>query len=156
MKVGAAIGVVAAVLGPLLIAFGFIVPILMGPVGIVIAIGAVVAAIGTFIASNETARNIISTVWNGIKTFISTAIGTVLGHYASMAKTISKIGLLPDAVQRKMAGLSETLETGSKRVLDFGKKTEKAKQGDYPRPKETEKFADAFTTPRTRPEYGNG
>ena len=36
------IGVAAAVLGPLLIALGFIIPILMGPVGIVIAVVAVV------------------------------------------------------------------------------------------------------------------
>ena len=148
VKVGAAIGLVAAVLGPLLIALGFIIPILMGPVGIVIGLIAVVAAIGTFIASNETARSVISAVWNGIKSYISTAIGTVLGHYASMAGTISKIGLLPDAVQRKMASLSKSLKTGSERVLDFGKKTELAKKEIVPARKETEKFADAFTAPK--------
>ena len=148
LKVGAAVGAATAVLGPLLIALGFIIPILMGPVGIAIAIGAVVVGIASFIASSETAKRIISAVWNGIQSVISTAIGGVLKNFADMAGIVSRIGLLPDAVQRKMASLSRSLETGSERVLDFGKKTELAKKEIVPARKETEKFADAFTTPR--------
>ena len=148
LKVTAAIGAASAVLGPLFIALGFIIPILMGPVGIAIAIGVVVVAIATFIASNETARRILSAVWTHIKLVISTSIARILQHFADMAGIVSRIGLLPDAVQRKMASLSESLETGAEKVLDFGKKTELAKKEIIPARKETEKFADAFTTPR--------
>ena len=148
LKVAAAIGLVAAVLGPLLIVLGLIIPILMGPVGIAIAIGAVVAGIATFIASNKTAKGIISTIWTGIQTAVTSAISVVLKGFANMAKTASKIGILPDAVQRKMAALSKSLEEGSKRVLDFGKKTKETKEEVIPATKATDRFADAFTTPR--------
>ena len=113
-----------------------------------IAIVAVVAGIAAFIASNETAKRIISDVWNGIKSFISTAIGSILGFYADMADRISKIGLLPDAVQRKMASLSKSLRAGSKSVLDWGKKTKQAKEEVIPAIKETKKFAEVFNAPR--------
>ena len=132
---------------------GFIIPILMGPVGIVVAVVAVVVAIGSFIASNETARRVISDVWNGIKKFISTAIGAILGFYADMADRISKIGLLPDAVQRKMASLSKSLKAGSKAVFDWGKKTKEAQVKVKPAIKETKKFAEVFNNPK-KPKTG--
>ena len=117
---------VSAVLGPLLIALGFIIPILMGPVGIAIAIGVVVAAVATFIASNETARKvIISFVWNGIKKAVTLAISVVLKGFANMAKTVSKIGILPDAVQRKMKALSKSLEKGAEDRLSVRKEDER-------------------------------
>ena len=148
LKVAAAIGLVSAVLGPLLIVLGLIIPILMGPVGIAIAIGVVVAAVATFIASNETARKVVSFVWNGIKKAVTLAISVVLKGFANMAKTVSKIGILPDAVQRKMKALSKSLEEGSKTVSLFGKKTKEAKEEVIPATKATDRFADAFTTPR--------
>ena len=120
----------------------------MGPVGIAIAIGVVVAAVATFIASNETARKVVSFVWNGIKKAVTLAISVVLKGFANMAKTVSKIGILPDAVQRKMKALSKSLEEGAKTVSLFGKKTKEAKEEVIPATKATDRFADAFTTPR--------
>ena len=148
-KFVAIIGAAAAVLGPLLLALGVIIPILAGPVGIVVAIVAVVAGIAAFIASNETARRIIKDVWNGIKSFIGTAIGAILDYYGDMAEIVSRIGILPDAVQRKMASLSKSLKAGAKSVKEWGKETTTATKAVVPAVKETKKFADVFSAPRT-------
>lgn len=83
-------GIVAAI-GPLLIivaqvitavttisgVLGPVIAVLTGPAGIVIAIAAVVAAIVSFLATNEEARNKISEVWNSIKEFFSTVFEAI-------------------------------------------------------------------------------
>ena len=70
-----------------------------------------------------------------------------------MAERISKIGFLPDAVQRKMGALSKSLKAGSKAVFDWGKKTKEAQVKVKPAIKETKKFAEVFNNPK-KPKTG--
>ncbi len=95
VAVSAAGGVFAA-LGT---ALAPVIAVLTGPVGIAVAIGAAVVALGYFVAQTETGHAIIVSAWNAIKDAAEYVWGGIL----------SVVGTVTDALSEAWAGVSAEL-----------------------------------------------
>jgi hypothetical protein len=107
VAIGTGIGALVLIVAPLVAGFGFVasgvaalapifvtiggafsalvpfistvVAILSGPIGLGIAIGAIVIALGIFMAKNEAVREFVGKAWEGIKTFFLGSLTAITG-----------------------------------------------------------------------------